>query len=50
MGIDNLTGPISVGPSVPGYGVALSKKLMITLGLKDGDVVYFRDDDPVIYK
>ena len=50
MTIDNITGPINVGPSVPGYGVALSKKLMIALGLKDGDVVYFRDDDPVIYK
>ena len=50
MGIDNLTGPINVGPSVPGYGVALSKKLMIALGLKDGDVVYFRDDHADIYK
>jgi hypothetical protein len=50
MGIDNLTGPISVGPSVAGYGIALSKKLMIALGLKDGDVVYFRDDDLPLYK
>jgi hypothetical protein len=50
MRIDNLTGPISVGPSVAGYGVALSKKLMIALGLKDGDVVYFRDDDLPLYK
>ena len=50
MTIDNLTGPISVGPSVAGYGMALSKKLMIALGLKDGDVVYFRDDDLPLYK
>ena len=50
MTIDNLTGPISVGPSVAGYGIALSKKLMIALGLKDGDVVYFRDDDLPLYK
>jgi hypothetical protein len=50
MTIDNITGPINVGPSVPGYGVALSKKLMIALGLKDGDVVYFRDDDLPLYK
>ena len=50
MTVDNITGPINVGPSVPGYGVALSKKLMIALGLKDGDVVYFRDDDLPLYK
>ena len=50
MTINNITGPINVGPSVPGYGVALSKKLMISLGLKDGDVVYFRDDDLPLYK
>jgi hypothetical protein len=50
MDLTNLTGPISVGPSVAGYGVALSKKLMIALGLKDGDVVYFRDDDLPLYK
>ena len=50
MDSTNLTGPINIGPSVAGYGVALSKKLMLDLGLKDGDVVYFRDNDPLIYK
>jgi len=50
MDSTNLTGPISVGPSIDGYGVALSRKLMQELKLKDGDVVYFRDNDPVIYK
>ena len=50
MYASNLTGPINIGPSVDGYGVALSRKLMTELGLKDGDVVYFRDNDSVIYK
>lgn len=50
MTLDNLTGPISVGPAEDGYGIALSKKLMIDLGLKDGDEVFFRDDYDVIYK
>jgi len=50
MTLDNVTGPISVGPSEAGYGIALSKKLMRDLGLKDGDVVYFRDDYADIYK
>ena len=50
MNSTNLTGPISVGPSIDGYGVALSRKLMQELKLKDGDVVYFRDNDPDIYK
>ena len=50
MTLNNLTGPISVGPAEDGYGIALSKKLMIDLGLKDGDEVFFRDDYDVIYK
>jgi hypothetical protein len=50
MTVDNITGPISIGPSEDGYGVSLSKKLMRDLGLKDGDVVYFRDDYDDIYK
>jgi hypothetical protein len=50
MYASNLTGPVNIGPSLDGYGVALSRKLMTELGLKDGDVVYFRDNDPVIYK
>ena len=50
MTLNNLTGPISVGPAEDGYGITLSKKLMIDLGLKDGDEVFFRDDYDVIYK
>ena len=38
---DNIWGPINRGPNVPGFGVALSKKLMTDLGLTDGQVVYF---------
>ena len=34
-------GPVSVGPNVSGYGMGLSPNLMKTLGLVDGDVVYF---------
>ena len=37
----NIVGPITVGPNVDGYGVALSQTLMTELGLYDGDVVYF---------
>ena len=37
----NIKGPISVGPKIDGYGIALSQTLMIELGLSDGDVVYF---------
>jgi hypothetical protein len=40
----NIKGPINRGPNVPGYGVALSKKLMKDLDLVDGDVVYFTMD------
>ena len=35
-------GPVSKGPSIDGYGIALSQSLMKKLGLVDGDVVYFR--------
>jgi len=35
-------GPINVGPAIDGYGIALSPKLMQRLGLRDGQVVYFR--------
>jgi hypothetical protein len=38
---DNIKGPINYGPVIPGYGMGLSKALMLSLGLKDGDVVYF---------
>jgi hypothetical protein len=37
----NIVGPITVGPRIDGYGVALSQTLMTELGLYDGDVVYF---------
>jgi hypothetical protein len=37
----NIVGPITVGPKIDGYGVALSQTLMSELGLYDGDVVYF---------
>jgi hypothetical protein len=39
-------GPITVGPSIDarmnGYGIGMSDMLMKSLGLKDGDIVYFR--------
>lgn len=35
-------GPINVGPAIEGYGIALSPTLMSNLGLKEGDVVYFK--------
>ena len=36
-------GPIHVGPSltIGSYGIGLSPQLMIELGIKDGDVIYF---------
>ena len=36
------TGPINVGPALSGYGLGLSSILMDRLGVKDGQVVYFR--------
>jgi hypothetical protein len=38
----SFTGPISVGPSILKYGVALTPYLMKALGLYDGQIVYFR--------
>lgn len=35
-------GPVSVGPGVDGFGIAMSIKLMKDLGLYNGDVVYFK--------
>jgi len=40
--VNNVTGPINIGPSVSGYGMGLSVELMKKLGLKDNDVVYFQ--------
>lgn len=34
-------GPVNVGPNVNGYGVGMSELLMNSLGLHQGDVVYF---------
>jgi hypothetical protein len=40
---DNIyEGPINVGPSIDGYGIGLSPRLMKSLGMRDGEVVYFR--------
>ena len=35
------TGPIHIGPPTL-YGITMSKKLMLDLGLNDEDVVYFK--------
>ena len=35
------TGPVNSGPNIPGYGIGLSRQLLNSLGLHDGDVVYF---------
>ena len=37
----DIVGPINYGPTIAGYGIGLSRKLMLDLGLVDGDVVYF---------
>ena len=37
----DVIGPINYGPVITGYGIGLSKKLMLDLGIKDGDAVYF---------
>lgn len=44
MNLSDITGPIHRGPNLAGFGVALSKKLMSNLDLKDGQVVYFTMD------
>ncbi len=36
-----VNGAVSVGPNIDGYGIGLSYHLMKSLGLSDGDVVYF---------
>jgi len=35
-------GPVSIGPSVTGYGIGMSNSLMTKLGLYDGAIVFFR--------
>jgi hypothetical protein len=42
VGSRTVKGPINVGPNVEGYGIGMSKKLMLKLGLVEGDVVYFQ--------
>ena len=39
---DEYEGPISVGPNLSGYGLALSAELMFALKVYDGDYVYFK--------
>ena len=34
-------GPVNVGPNVKGYGIGMSELLMTSLGIHEGDVVYF---------
>jgi hypothetical protein len=34
-------GPVNVGPNINGYGIGMSELLMTSLGLHEGDVVYF---------
>jgi len=41
IGNIRVNGPINEGPNLEGYGIAMSSKLMDTLGLYNGDVVYF---------
>ena len=38
----NVSGPVNIGPFVDGYGIALSNKLMKTLGIQEGEVLYFK--------
>ena len=35
-------GPIGTGPKIDGYGVGMSRSLMLKLGANDGDVIYFQ--------
>ena len=41
INLNNITGPINVGPTGVKSGLALSKQLMKDLKVQDGDVVYF---------
>ena len=38
----NFEGPINSGPAVSGYGIGISGKLRRELGVKPGDVIYFK--------
>jgi hypothetical protein len=44
INLSNISGAIHKGPSLDGYGIGLSKKLMSDLGIHDGEVVYFTMD------
>jgi hypothetical protein len=37
-----VSGPVNVGPYVDGYGIALSNKLMETLKIQEGEIIYFK--------
>ena len=41
INVNNISGPINVGPTGIKSGLALSKQLMKDLKVQDGDVVYF---------
>jgi hypothetical protein len=34
-------GPVNVGPNINGYGIGMSELLMTSLGIHEGDVIYF---------
>jgi hypothetical protein len=38
----NVSGAVHIGPSISGFGIALSQKMMIDLLIHEGQVVYFR--------
>ena len=38
----DVSGPVNIGPSVSGYGIALSNKLMKDLNIVEGEIVYFK--------
>ena len=40
--VKKAVGPVHVGPLLSGYGICMSDKLMRDLGLKDGEIVYFK--------
>ena len=39
--LNDISGPINIGPANTGFGITLSSKLMSDLSLSEGDVVYF---------
>jgi hypothetical protein len=35
-------GPVNVGPQIDGYGIGLSKSIMMKLGINNNEIVFFR--------